>query len=89
MKLQLFFGNQRVIGVVGFPVGECLNVGPLFLVLLQVTYPQEGSQHQWLSGYWNKVLILQKGGIVRLKNACSWLMSHLEAVIAAEGYFFE
>ena len=45
-KLRLCFGNQRVLGVVGLPVGEFLNVGPLFVVLIQVTYPQEGSQHQ-------------------------------------------
>ena len=41
--------KQRVLGVVGLPVGECLEVGRLFVVLVQVTYPQEGSQHQGLS----------------------------------------
>ncbi len=45
-KLPGFFGNQRVIGVVGLPVGECLDVGPLFVVLRQVTYPQQGTKHQ-------------------------------------------
>ncbi len=45
-KLQLFIGNQRVLAVVDLPVGEYLEVGPLFVVLRQVTYPQEGSQHQ-------------------------------------------
>ncbi len=45
-NLPLFIGNQRVHGVVGLPVGECLDVGPLFVVLRQVTYPQEVSQHQ-------------------------------------------
>ena len=45
-KFTAFFGNQRVIGALGLPVGECLNVGPLFVFLRQVTYPQEGSKHQ-------------------------------------------
>ncbi len=37
---------QWVLGVVGLSVGECLDVGPLFVVLRQVTYSQEGLQHQ-------------------------------------------
>ena len=45
-KLPLFIGNQRVLGVVGLPAGECLNIGLFFVVLRQVTYPREGSQHQ-------------------------------------------
>ncbi len=44
-KVTLFIGNQSVLDVVGLPVGVCLNVEPLFVVLRQVTYPQEGSQH--------------------------------------------
>ena len=31
-KLWVFFGNQRVIGVVCLPVGKCLGVELLFLV---------------------------------------------------------
>ncbi len=50
--------------VLGLPVG----VGPLFVVLGQVTYPQEGSQHQWLSSYQNKVVILHKGGYTNEKR---------------------
>ncbi len=38
----LFIGNQRVLGVVGLPVGECLDVEPLFVVLRQITFSQEG-----------------------------------------------
>ncbi len=38
-SLPLLIDNQRVLGVVGLPVGECLDVGPFFVV----TYPQEGS----------------------------------------------
>ena len=45
-KLLFFIGNQRVHSVVGLPVDVCLDVGLLFVVLCQVTYPQEGSQHQ-------------------------------------------
>ena len=60
--MQNNINNQRVLGVIDLPVGECPDVGPLFVVLREVTYPQEGSQHHWLSGYWNKVLILHKGG---------------------------
>ena len=41
---RFFIENQWVLGVVGFPVGECLDVGPLFVVLRQVTYSQLGSQ---------------------------------------------
>ena len=49
-KLPLYFNNQRVLDVVGLPVGDCLDVRPFFVVLCQVTYPQGGSQHQGLSG---------------------------------------
>ncbi len=38
--------TSEVIGVVGFPADEFLVVGPLAVVLRQVTHPQEGSQHQ-------------------------------------------
>ncbi len=27
-ELLLYFGNKRVFGVVGLPVGECLDIGP-------------------------------------------------------------
>ena len=39
--------TRVLLGVVGLPVafGECLHVGPLFVVLVKVTYSQEGSQH--------------------------------------------
>ena len=67
-KLPLFIGNQKVLGVVGLPVGECLYVGPLFVVLVQVTFPQEGLQHQGLSGFWKKAVILHKGGGVNEKR---------------------
>ena len=38
-EMPLFISSQRVLGVAGLPIGECLNVGLLFLVLSQVTYP--------------------------------------------------
>ncbi len=38
-KLPLYFNNQRVLRVVGLPVGVCLDVGPLFVDLVQVNYP--------------------------------------------------
>ena len=41
-KLPFYFGNQRVLGVIGLPVGECLEVELLFVVLHQVSYPWEG-----------------------------------------------
>ena len=62
------YRNQRDLSVVGPPVGECLDVEPLFVVLRQVTFPQEGSQHQWLSGYQNKAVILHKGGCANEKR---------------------
>ncbi len=37
-KLSLLIGNQRVLGVVGLPVGECFNVELLFVVLWQVIF---------------------------------------------------
>ena len=60
-KLRVFFGNQRVIGVVGFPVGECLDVKPLFVVLRQDTHPQKGLHHQGPTGFQLKAEILHKG----------------------------
>ena len=70
-KITAFFRYQRVIGVVGLPVGERFNVGPLFLVLRQVNYPQEGSQHQCLSGYRKKAVILHKGSCANEKRLFS------------------
>ena len=60
-ELPLYIGNQRVLGAVGLPIGQCLDVGPLFCI-------RAGAQ---------------------MKKTCSGLRSHLEAVIAAESYFFE
>ncbi len=59
------------MGVVGLPVGECLKVGPLFFVLRQVNYPQEGSQHQCLFGYRKKTVILHKGSCANEKRLFS------------------
>ena len=70
-KITVFFGNQRVIGVVGLHVVECLNIGPLFVVPRQVTYPKKGSQHWWLSGHWNIAVILHKGGCTNKKRLFS------------------
>ena len=81
-KITTFIGNQRVHNVVGLPVGECPYVRPLFVVLHQVTYSQEGSHHQWLCGYWNKAIILYKGGCANEKR----LFPVKEALIEA-GYF--
>ncbi len=50
-KLRLFFSNQRVIDVVGLPVGERLDVKPLFVVLRQDTHLQKGLQHQGPTGF--------------------------------------
>ncbi len=62
---------REVFGVVGLPVGECLEVRLLFVVLRQVTYPQECSQHQALSGYRNKAVILHEGGCANEKRLFS------------------
>ncbi len=61
-KLLLFIINQRVLGVVGLSVGECINVELFVVVQCEVTFPEEGSQHQWIPGYQNKAVILPKGG---------------------------
>ncbi len=51
VALNQNYGNQRVIGVVGLPVGVCLDAKPLFVVLRQDTYPQKGLQHQGPTGF--------------------------------------
>ena len=32
ISLRFFIANQRVLGIVGLPVGECLDVEPFFVV---------------------------------------------------------
>ena len=37
-KLMLYLINQRVLfGVLGLPISECLDVGPLFMVLVHLS----------------------------------------------------
>ena len=58
------------------------------MVLRQFIYPQEGSQHQGLSGCRSKAAILHKG-VCAHENACSRFRNRLEVVIAAEGFLFK
>ncbi len=62
------------------------DVGPFFCgpTSSHLSIPQEGSQHQSLSGFRNKAVILHKG-VCANEYACSRLRGRLEAVIAAEG----
>ncbi len=41
--MEILFIQKSSLGAVGLPVGEFLDVRPLFVVLGPVTYPQESS----------------------------------------------
>ena len=56
--LPLYFGNQRVNGVVSLTVDKLLDVEPQIMVLRRDFHQQEGLQYQGLSGYWNKAFYL-------------------------------
>ncbi len=44
------------------PVDKWLKLGPQIMVQRREIHQQEGLQHQGLSGYWNKAVILHEGG---------------------------
>ena len=76
-KLPFFLGNQRAFGVVGLPFGKCLDVGPLFVVLRQVIYPQyllKLSSYEELEGYKCVQVFLRSAAVF-------WLhcLSHLDS----------
>ncbi len=52
--------GEPIMGVVSLPVDKCLKVGPQIMVLRRDIHQQKGLQHQELSGYHKKVVILHK-----------------------------
>ena len=62
---------QYGVGVVSLPVDKWLELEPQITVLRWEIHQQEGLQHQGLSGYWNKAVILHKGGGANEKHLFS------------------
>ena len=83
--------GKPIIGVVSLPVDKWLNVGPQITVLRRDIHQQKGLQHQWLSGCRKKAVILHKGAGANEKHLfpVKEPPARLEALIAAESYFFE